>query len=125
MTTHKIQLKRAYDDVSDDDGYRILVDRLWPRGVSKERAQIDLWAKDITPTTDIREEFHHDPTLFPHFKEEYSGELKTNPKVSDFIQTVSDKLKKGNVTFVYAAKDPVYNHVVILKDYVEKHMTKK
>ena len=120
-----LNLKRAYDDVSKKDGYRILVDRLWPRGVSKEHAAIDLWAKEITPTTDIREAFHHEPDLFPAFKKQYLSELENNPDMPAFIQTVSDRLKKGNVTFVYAAKDPVYNHVVILKEYVEKLLPKK
>lgn len=119
---NSLKLKRAYDIVSNDDGFRILVDRLWPRGVSKEHAAIDLWAKNITPTTEIREEFHHDPAHFSDFKKEYLAELKNNSDVPAFIQTVSEHLKKSNVTFVYAAKDPVYNHVVILKEYVEKHL---
>lgn len=119
-----LNLKRAYDDVSDTDGYRILVDRLWPRGVSKEQAAIDLWAKEITPTTGIREAFHHEPGTFPAFKKQYLSELETNPDIPDFIQTVSEHLKAGNVTFVYAAKDPVYNHVVILKEFVEKRLPK-
>ncbi len=123
MAIHgSLNLKRAYDSVSANDGYRILVDRLWPRGVSQEHAAIDLWAKKITPTADIRKAFHHEPDKFPDFKKQYLSELEKNPDMSAFIQTVSDRLKKGNVTFVYAAKDPVYNHVVILKEYVEKHL---
>ncbi|WNY22817.1 hypothetical protein MmiHf6_01020 [Methanimicrococcus hongohii] len=121
---NRLRLKRAYDAVSKDDGFRILVDRLWPRGVSKEHAAFDLWAKEVTPSTEIREEFHHIPTAFPKFKEKYLSELGNNPAVPEFIQTVYEHLKKGNVTFVYAAKDPVYNHVVILKEYVESYFPK-
>jgi uncharacterized protein YeaO (DUF488 family) len=121
----KLNMKRAYDAVSEDDGFRILVDRLWPRGVSKERALIDLWAKEVTPSTEIREEFHHDPDFFPTFKKEYLAELNNNPAVPPFIQTVYEHLEEENVTFVYAAKDPVYNHVVILKEYVESRLPKK
>lgn len=120
-----LNLKRAYENVSDSDGYRILVDRLWPRGVSKEHTAIDLWAKEITPAPEIREAFHHDPGKFPDFKKKYLSELENNPDMPAFIQTVSEHLKTGNVTLVYAAKDPIYNHVVILKEYVEKHLPVK
>lgn len=113
-----IQLKRAYDPVEPSDGYRILVDRIWPRGVSKEKLKLDAWDKDITPTTEIRKAFHHDPEKFAWFKEKYEAELTINTALPVFVQTIKEHLKNGNVTFVYAAKDPVYNHVVILRDYV-------
>lgn len=113
-----IQLKRAYDPVTESDGYRILVDRIWPRGVSKEHLKIDEWNKEITPTTEIRKAFHHDPEKFTWFKAKYEAELAQNNAVPDFVQNIKQQLTKGNVTFVYAAKDPVYNHVVILRDYV-------
>ncbi|MGY3778286.1 DUF488 domain-containing protein [Isobaculum melis] len=113
-----IQLKRAYDPAQESDGYRILVDRIWPRGVSKERLKLNEWNQDITPTTEIRKAFHHDPEKFTWFKAKYEAELAQNKALSEFVKTVKQQLKKGNVTFVYAAKDPIYNHVVILRDYV-------
>lgn len=119
-----LKMKRVYDGVSPDDGYRILVDRLWPRGVSKERAAVDLWAKDITPTPDIRKEFNHEADKFDWFKHAYLSELRSNDAVPAFVRAVSGQLEKGNVTFVYAAKDPQINHVVILKEFVEAQFKK-
>lgn len=115
-----LKMKRVYDPAEASDGYRILVDRLWPRGVSKERAAIDLWAKDITPTPEIRKEFGHEADRFPWFREQYLKELQSNPAVPAFVETLRKQLEKGDVTFVYAAKDPQINHVVILKGYIEK-----
>jgi uncharacterized protein YeaO (DUF488 family) len=117
-----ISMKRVYENAEKSDGFRILVDRLWPRGISKERAEIDLWAKNITPATNIRKEFHHDPELFPAFRAEYLDELENNPAIPDFIQTIRKHLENGNVTFVYAAKDVTFNHVVVLRDFIQEKM---
>ena len=119
-----LKMKRVYDGAQPSDGYRILVDRLWPRGVTKERAAVDLWAKDITPTTEIRKEFGHNPENFAQFRAQYLAELRANPAAPLFVQAVGQKLKEGDVTFVYAAKDPEINHVVVLRDYVEAALAK-
>lgn len=117
---NSIKMKRVYEEADSKDGYRILVDRIWPRGVKKEDAAIDEWNKDITPTTAARKEFDHDPEKFPSFKKRYTKELDENDETESFIENVKEKLKEDDVTFVYAAKDEQYNHVVILKEYVEK-----
>ncbi len=118
-----IRLKRIYELPSKMDGYRILVDRLWPRGVSKGKATIDEWAKDITPSTKIRKEFHHDPPLLmDDFTYKYNFELDNNEHAFEFVNKIRKKLEEDNVTLVYAAKDGKYNHVVILKEWLEKQL---
>lgn len=119
----KIQMKRVYEEVSKKDGYRILVDRLWPRGVKKEELPYDLWAKKITPSSEIRKAFNHEEEKFATFKNDYRYELNENPEVDNFIETVADALKEGNVTLLYAAKNEKVNHVVILKDYIEEQLS--
>lgn len=115
-----IKMKRVYEKAHSDDGYRILVDRIWPRGIKKEDAEIDEWNKEIPPTTEARKAFNHEPEKFDVFKKRYIKELDKNEATSSFIQKVTEKLKSEPVTFVYAAKDEQYNHVVILKEYIEK-----
>ena len=110
--SHVLQIKRIYDSAQPTDGYRVLVDRVWPRGVSKERADLDRWAKtEVTPTTDLRKWFAHDPAKFDEFKARYIEQLD-----------VRDHLRTGNVTLLYAAKDPACNHAVILRDWIAEHL---
>lgn len=118
----KIQKKRVYDDPEENDGYRILVDRLWPRGVKKEDLPYDLWPKEITPSNESRKNFNHEEEKFQTFKTTYLNELTENDKADKFIETVAAELKQQNVTLLYAAKDPEINHVVILKDWLEKQV---
>ena len=120
-----LKIKRAYEAAQSDDGYRILIDRLWPRGISKEKAAIDLWAKDIAPQTKTRKAFHHEPEKFPAFKKQYISELNKNPSTESFAGTVEEKLKEGDVTLVYAAKDAQYSDVAVLEEYLEKKLTAK
>ena len=115
---YELLMKRVYAAESPEDGYRILVDRLWPRGMSKGDVKLNYWAKDITPSTAIRKAFNHDPSKMDVFRAHYIRELKQNQAVSDFISLVAEKLKSSNVTFVYGAKDEIHNHVVILKDWI-------
>lgn len=116
-----LQIKRIYEAPDKSDGYRILVDRLWPRGVSKKRAKIDLWAKEITPSNESRIAFGHKPENFEAFKAAYIAELSSNPKFNEFANLIKQKLESGgNVTLLYAAKNPEINHAVILLKYVEK-----
>lgn len=107
-----IKIKRVYAEPSDEDGWRILVDRLWPRGLTKEKARVDLWLKEIAPSTELRKWFDHDPSKWDEFQKRYLSELKEN---KDAIQTLKDQLKKGKVTLVYGAKDQEYNDAVVLQ----------
>lgn len=117
-----LKMKRIYETASEEDGYRIFVDKLWARGRTKEEAKIDYWAKGITPTTKIRREFNHEADKFEEFKEKYVNELNTNEQTKTFLDTIRDKLKLGDVTLVYGAKDPNINHVVILKKWIEDRL---
>lgn len=119
-----IKLKRIYDLREEEDGYRVLVDRLWPRGISKEKANIDEWAKAISPSTEIRKEFHHDPTLMDEFKQKYINELEHNEISDEFIDRIRQKLEYVNVTLIYAAKNQRINHATILKDWLEETVDK-
>lgn len=112
-----ITLKRVYEEPSKSDGFRILVERLWPRGVSKEKASVDLWIKDVGPSTELRKWYSHDVEKWKEFKKRYTQELKD--KV-DLLEEIKTHAKKGKVTFVYAAHDEEHNSALVLKDYLEK-----
>lgn len=113
----QIWLKRAYDQPGPQDGTRVLVDRLWPRGVKKKDAHIDVWLKDIAPSDDLRKWFGHDPDKWDEFKKRYAGELKAN---EDAVKELRDLVEQGRVTLIYGAKDERYNNAVVLKQYMEK-----
>ncbi len=115
MSTYTI--KRIYDEPTKDDGYRVLVDRLWPRGVSKERAALDSWNKDIAPSPDLRTWFGHKPENFEEFAVRYREELKNNPAVAEFKKEAE---KHAKVMLLYAAHDPKINQAVILRDFLSK-----
>jgi uncharacterized protein YeaO (DUF488 family) len=109
-----IKVKRVYDPLEKDDGIRILVDRLWPRGIRGD--QIDVWLKDVAPSDELRRWYNHEPDKWEEFKRRYFEELSRNPKVEILLQLI----KKGNnVTLLYASKSP-YNNAVALKEYLEK-----
>ncbi len=112
-----IRFKRAYDEPSADDGYRILVDRLWPRGVSRERAKIDSWCKEIAPSNGLRKWFGHDPERWDAFRERYRKELGEK---SDLIGKIRKKESERLVTLVYAAKDERHNNAVVLKEIIDQ-----
>lgn len=111
-----IQIKRVYDAASKSDGYRVLVDRIWPRGVSKEEAQLDEWQKDLAPSTELRKWFDHDPDKFEDFSDKYKKELKT--KTEDLKELVL-KAKTQTLTLLYGAKDTEHNQAVVLKEILE------
>jgi len=111
-------IKRVYEEADEKDGYRILVDRLWPRGKRKDEVKQDNWAKAITPSTLIRQAFNHDPDNMDVFRENYLMELNQNPAAPEFLALVADQLKEGNVTLLYGAKSEVVNHAVILRDWM-------
>ena len=119
MDDYQLNMKRVYEKPEKEDGYRILVDRIWPRGVSKDKAAINEWAKEITPTSTIRKEFDHQPQKFEWFKQAYWTELTDNPRLESFLIHVFEQLEMTPVTFVYAAKDEEFNHVVVLMDYIK------
>ncbi len=110
-----VALKRAYDKPAASDGTRVLVERLWPRGLSKERAHIDLWLKDVAPSTELRQWFHHDPQKFPEFRRRYETELKSGT-AQEALTKLRDIAKQGQLTLVFAAHDVAYSNAVILHD---------
>lgn len=112
-----IRLKRAYDPPSKTDGERILVERLWPRGVSKERAALDLWLKDVAPSPALRKWFGHDPARWERFEQRYWKELDGRPEEVGLLRR---KAKRGRVTLVYAAHDEEHNGALALKEYLER-----
>ncbi|PKM13594.1 MAG: hypothetical protein CVV13_01380 [Gammaproteobacteria bacterium HGW-Gammaproteobacteria-3] len=110
---HSIKIKRVYELPDQHDGRRILVDRLWPRGLTKEKAGIDLWLKDIAPSTELRKWFDHDPGRWEEFKDQYLAELKDN---HEQIRLLKQELDKGVVTLVYAAKDEEHNQAIVIQE---------
>ncbi len=112
------KLKRAYEVPESGDGFRVLVDRLWPRGVSKDSARIDLWLKEIAPSAVLRKWFGHDPLKWTEFRKRYFRELDNNPGAVDQLR---DHARRGLVTLVYGAKDREHNDAVALKEYLESH----
>lgn len=110
-----IKLKRAYDAPSQRDGLRILVERLWPRGISKEKAAIDLWLKELAPTTELRKWFNHEPEKWEGFRTRYWSELEQK---GDLILLLRQRIKEGTVTFVYAAHDSEHNSAVVLQEFL-------
>jgi len=111
-----IHLKRAYDEPSPADGERILVERLWPRGLTKERAAVDLWLKDVAPSPELRKWFGHDPARWNQFEQRYWKELKAHPDAVDLLRS---KARHANVTIVYAARDEQHNGALALKEFLE------
>jgi len=113
---HAIQLKRVYDAASKQDGRRILIDRIWPRGIKKEDAALDLWLKAVAPSTALRKWFGHDPRKWAEFQRRYRAELDA---MSDELEPLRGALRKGRVTLVYGARDTTHNNAVALKSYLE------
>ena len=112
-----IKIKRIYDSPGDDDGFRILVDRIWPRGIKKENAKIDEWMKEVAPSTALRKWFSHDAAKWTDFKKRYRDELKDNQAFA----TLKKLLKqKGSVTLLYGAKDEKHNQAVALSEFLKK-----
>jgi uncharacterized protein YeaO (DUF488 family) len=107
-----IKIKRAYMPPERDDGTRILVDRLWPRGLTKKKAKIDLWLKDLAPSTELRKWFGHDPRKWKEFQVRYAGELKSKKAE---LELLKQKVAEGPITLVYGAKDELHNEAVVLQ----------
>ena len=114
-----IMLKRVYDTPSEEDGQRVLVDRLWPRGLSKERAQIDLWLKEVAPSNELRKWFAHDPEKFAEFRHRYEVELSSGA-AHEALERLRALTQQGPVTLLYAAHDTEHNNAVVLRDILRK-----
>lgn len=114
-----MRIKRIYEVPEPQDGLRVLVDRLWPRGVSKERARVDRWERDIAPSDELRRWFGHDPARWPEFKERYLAELEGK---RELLVELSDAAQRGRVTLLFAAADEERNNAVVLKALVEGSM---
>ena len=108
-----IKIKRVYEKPSKEDGFRILVDRLWPRGLTKEKASVDLWLKEISPSTMLRKWFGHDPVKWNEFRKRYLLELDQN---KEQVNILNEHLKNGTVTLLYGTKDQEHNEAVVLRD---------
>lgn len=111
----QVRVRRIYDSPGPDDGFRVLVDRLWPRGLSRDAARIDLWLKDVAPSHALRQWFSHDPGRWPEFRSRYFAELDQHP---ESISLLRDRLKAGNVTLLYAARDREHNQAVALAEFL-------
>ena len=112
-----IKLKRVYEKPEKSDGTRILVDRLWPRGLTKEKAALDLWLKQVAPSTELRKWFGHDPKKWKEFRSRYRRELK---KHLDELEQILKKARKGSVTLLYGARDQEHNEAIVLKQVLER-----
>ena len=111
-----LNLKRAYDKPDKQDGFRVLVERLWPRGLKKEAVPLDLWLKDVAPSPELRRWFGHDPARWEEFRRRYWSELMERPAA---VQALREKLRQGPVTLVYGSRDQQHNAAVALKAFLE------
>jgi uncharacterized protein YeaO (DUF488 family) len=110
-----LQIKRAYDPVDSSDGYRVLIDHIWPRGVSRERAKLDEWAKELAPSDELRRWFDHQPERFAEFRRRYRAELETH---GDLLAALQQRATGGRLTIVYAARDRDHNNAVVLAELI-------
>jgi uncharacterized protein YeaO (DUF488 family) len=116
---HGFQIKRVYETADKGDGFRVLVDRLWPRGIAKEKARIDLWLKDIAPSDALRRRVHADPTQWSSFLADYRRELQQEP-ARGAVTMLRERVRHGPVTLLYAARDEAHNNAIALKAWLEK-----
>lgn len=116
----KITIKRVYETPAEDDGLRILVDRLWPRGLSKEKVKADLWLKDVAPSHELRHWFHHESALWEEFRKRYCAELDTHQEA---VQVLLKLIEKGKVTLLYSASNEEQNQAVVLRDYLQQRQS--
>jgi uncharacterized protein YeaO (DUF488 family) len=117
-----IKIERIYSNLgASDSSFRILVDRLWPRGLSKDKVKVDLWQKDIAPSNSLRKWFSHDTKKWDEFKARYFKELEKN---SESVNTILDKIQEGSVTLLYGTKEEKFNNAIALKEYLEERIKK-
>jgi len=118
----EIHVKRVYEEPEETDGRRILVDRLWARGLSKEKAKVDVWVKEIAPSTELRRWYGHEPNKWAEFKSRYAAELESNPGQ---VEEILGEIQAGIVTFLYSSKEEQLNNAVALKEYMERFTTRE
>jgi uncharacterized protein YeaO (DUF488 family) len=116
-----LKTKRAYEPAEPSDGIRFLVDRLWPRGIKKEKLEMESWLKDVAPSPALRKWFAHDPAKWKEFQRRYRAELESNPRA---WQPIFEAAKQGNVTLLYSARDTEHNSAILLKAFLEEQMQK-
>ncbi|MBV7508338.1 DUF488 domain-containing protein [Bacillus sp. sid0103] len=109
-------MKRVYEPNEEMDGCRVLVDRLWPRGISKDAAKLSYWFKDLAPSNELRKWFCHKPELFEEFRSRYLEELRSDEQKREYIRQIIEMALRGPVTLLYGAKDPVHNHALVLME---------
>lgn len=114
----EISIKRIYEKPDEDDGYRVLIDRIWPRGISKENAKLNEWKKDIAPSNELRKWFNHEPELYPEFNKRYREELSSQGEAISELLKIARSQK---LTLLYGAKDESHNQAVVLKEVLEEH----
>ena len=112
-----VRIKRAYEPPADSDGYRVLVDRLWPRGVSRDEARLDEWARELAPSAELRRWFGHDPARFAEFRRRYTDELASQPQK---LRELRKRAREGTLTLVYSARDAEHNDALVLADVVRR-----
>lgn len=117
-----IQIKRVYEQPSDQDGFRVLVDRLWPRGLKKSEVKLDLWMKEVAPEDRLRKWFSHDPEKWEEFRKCYLKELEQK---EEYIQKLLGKARENDLTLLYAAKDEIFNNATVLKEYLESRLERE
>ena len=115
---YQLRIKRVYAAAEESDGFRILTDKLWPRGMTKDKAAIDEWAKEITPTNSLRQWFGHKRENFQAFTDQYIAELNANPAAPAFAKRCIELLQRHNVTLLYGAKDEECNHAIVLRNWI-------
>ena len=118
----ELRWKRVYDTAEEDDSFRILIDRLWPRGVGKAAAQLGAWVRDVAPSAALRSAYHKNETDYKTFTEAYEKELHDNDEMTEFIKEIKNKQETGNVTLLYASREPEHSHIPILRSFVEKRL---
>lgn len=121
----KIQLKRVYDSFDQSDGLRILVDRIWPRGIKKEDAKLDNWLKEVAPSSELRKWFGHDPNRFEEFEQKYVNELRNDEEKKTAFEKLWEKSKNNDITLLYAAKDEQHNQAVVLRKEILRKIQKE
>jgi uncharacterized protein YeaO (DUF488 family) len=117
-----VRLKRAYDPPAASDGYRVLIDRLWPRGISRDRAKLDGWEKELAPSTELRRWFGHDPTRFEEFRRRYIDELRQRRPL---LSALRDRARDGTVTLVYSAHDEEHNDAIVLSEVLRRGLRRQ
>jgi len=119
---HLVRIKRAYEEPAPDDGYRVLVDRLWPRGLKRDGLRLDAWLKDLAPSPELRRWFGHDPTRWQEFRRRYEVEL-SRPEARTLLDELAERARLGPVTLIYAARDEQHNGAVVLRDLLEERLS--